>query len=215
MPAPFNPKNVIVFASTVSPIFITFFLIFDGALNGNVKFIVYLVGIFLAIMIGILLRGGGSMNLQGQSFAEKTQELDNYVKKCMTFDGPFNASYSMRQGPSSHAVFHSFTILYMLQGILANPNDVGWPFVLSLVIIGAIDLFVRHNNKCNTIPDVIKGLALGIFISILYWQVIYNSSFPGPEYLYFTKENNMKKCKLSKTKFVCKRGDNKEIIINK
>ena len=215
MPAPFNPKNVIVFASTVSPIFITFFLIFDGALNGNVKFIVYLVGIFLAIMIGILLRGGGSMNLQGQSFAEKTQELDNYVKKCMTFDGPFNASYSMRRGPSSHAVFHSFTILYMLQGIIANPNDVGWPFVLSLVIIGAIDLFVRHNNKCNTIPDVIKGLALGIFISVLYWQVIYNSSFPGPDHLYFTKENTMKKCKLSKTKFVCKRGDNKEIIINK
>ena len=95
MPAPFNPKNVVVFASTVSPIFITFFLIMDGALNGNVKFIVYLVGLFAAIILGILLRGGGNMNLEGQSFAEKTSELDNYVKKCMTFDGPFNSSYSM------------------------------------------------------------------------------------------------------------------------
>jgi len=185
----------------------------DGALNGNVKFIVYLVGLFITIMIGILLRGGGSMNLEGDSFAEKTAELDNYVKKCMTFDGPFNASYSMRQGPSSHAIFHSFTVLYMLQGIVANPNDVGWPFVLSLVIIASIDLFVRNANKCNTMTDVIKGLALGIFCSILYWQLISNSTFPGMDYLYFTKENTMKKCKLSKTKFVCKRGDEKDIII--
>jgi len=214
MPAPFNPKNVIVFASTVSPIFITFFLIMDGALNGNVKFIVYIIGLFFAIILGILLRGGGNMNLEGRSFAEKTAELDNYVKKCMTFDGPFNASYSMRKGPSSHAIFHSFTILYMLQGIIANPNDVGWPFVLSLVIIGSIDLFVRNGNKCNTVSDVIKGIPLGVFVSILYWQLISNTSFPGTEYLYFTKENSMKKCKLSKTKFVCRRGDDKEIIIN-
>ena len=55
MPAPFNPKNVVVFASTVSPIFITFFLIMDGALNGNVKFIVYLVGLFAAIILGHLI----------------------------------------------------------------------------------------------------------------------------------------------------------------
>ena len=102
----------------------------------------------------------------------------------------------------------------MLQGIIANPNDVGWPFVLSLVIIGSIDLFVRNGNKCDSISDVIKGIALGVFVSILYWQLISNTSFPGIEYLYFTKENSMKKCKLSKTKFVCKRGDDKEIIIN-
>jgi len=207
MPITFNPKNVVVFASTVSPIFITFFLIFDGAMNGNVKFIVYIIGLFFAIMVGILLRGSGKMNLNN-SLAEQTAEIDNYVKKCMTFDGPFNVSYSMRQGPSSHAIFHAFTILYMLQGIISNPNDVGWPFAIALVIIGAIDLFIRNSNKCNTPGDVIKGLALGVFFSILYWQLIYNTSFPGIEYLYFTKYNPMKKCKLSKTKFVCKRGEN-------
>jgi len=213
MPIPFNPKNVVIFTSTVSPIFITFFLIMDGALNGNVKFIVYLIGLFFAIMMGILLRGAGNMNLASENKMSQAGEIENFAKKCMTFDGPFNTSYSMRQGPSSHAIFHSFTIFYMLQGIIANPNDVGWPFVLLLVIIGSIDLFIRKNNNCNTIPDVIKGLALGIFFSIIYWQLISNTSFPGMEYLYFTKENVMKKCKLSKTKFVCKRGDDKEIIM--
>lgn len=199
----FNTPNIIVFASSVSPIFITFYLILDGAFNGHVKFIIYLIGLFIAIMLGILLRGGGQMNLEG-SLEEQAFRAENFAKKCMTFDGPFNASYSMRSGPSSHAIFHFFTVMYMLQGIIDNPNDVGWPFAILLVIIGSVDIFIRNKNKCNSIEDVIKGGALGLLISVLWWQIIRNTTFPGPEYLYFGKEDVNKKCKLSPTRFTCR-----------
>tara|TARA_B110000967_G_C18848783_1_gene543471 strand:+ start:149 stop:769 length:621 start_codon:yes stop_codon:yes gene_type:complete len=206
MPIQFNPKSIIVFASTVSPVFITFYLILEGAFNGHVKFIVYLVGLFITLLIGILLRGDKT------SIDTSPEGMGKYMK-CVTFDGPFNVSNSIRDGPSSHAIFHFFTIMYMLQGIVNNPNDIGWPFALVLIIIATIDLSLRNSNNCNTMTDIIKGAALGIFGSLLYWQSINTASFPGKEQLYFMKENTMKKCKLSKKlKFRCTKGD-KEVIV--
>lgn len=204
-PIQFNPKNVIVFAASVSPIFITFYFILEGAFAGHVKFIIWLFGLFIAIIFGILLRASGqSISPDNVSIAENNQ---NYIEKCLTFDGPFNASYSTLSGPSSHAIFHAFTISYILQSILSNPNSIGWSFLITLVIIAAIDLMIRQKNNCNPPTDVLKGLALGAFIGIIWQQIILNSKWPGPEYLYFGKENTMKKCKLSKTRFRCKQGD--------
>ena len=207
MPAPLNPKSVIVFASTVSPIFITFYFILEGAFNGDIKFIFYLVGLFIAIMLGILLRGTGDLKSTGENSLQTAEEYENYVRKCMTFDGPFNVSYSFRKGPSSHAIFHIFTIMYILQGVLNNPNDVGWPFVIFLIIFAAVDLALRQSNGCSSVSDLVKGAVLGLFIAVIWWQVIANSKWPGPEYLYYGKENTMKKCKLSKTRFKCTMGD--------
>ena len=204
MPLLFNPKNVIVFASSVSPIFITFYFILEGAFNGHVKWVVWLFGLFIAIIFGILLRAGGS---NSNDIQDRTVQYDTWKNKCLTFDGPFNSSYGILSGPSSHGIFHAFTITYILQSILSNPNSVGWPFLISLVIIGSIDLMVRQKNKCSSPGNVAKGLALGAFIGVIWQQIIVNSKWPGPEYLYFGKENPMKRCKLSKTRFRCKQGD--------
>jgi hypothetical protein len=213
MPAPLNPKSVILFASTVSPIFITFYFILEGAFNGNVKFVFYLVGLFIAIMLGILLRGGGNLKTNMNDPMQASSDAQEFVRKCMTFDGPFNASYSFRKGPSSHAIFHFFTIMYILLSVLNNPYDVGWPFVITLVIIASTDLAIRNSNGCSSPSDLIKGAVLGLFIGIIWWQIIANTTWPGPEYLYFGKENTMKKCKLSKTRFKCKRDNGEEIIV--
>lgn len=205
MPLQFNTKNVISFAASVSPIFITFYFILEGAFNGHIKFIIWLIGLFIAIVLGMLLRGSGSpSNTDDLSI---TEYAANYADNCMTFDGPFNVSYSFRHGPSSHAIFHLFTIMYILQGVLNNPNDVGWPFVVFLIIFAAIDLGLRQSNGCSNMSDLVKGAVLGLFIAVMWWQVIANSTWPGPEYLYYGKENTMKKCKLSKTRFKCKMGD--------
>ena len=150
MPIPFKPQNIIVFASTLSPIFITFYFILEGAFNGHAKFIIWLVGLFIAIMAGILLRSSGGFAGDANDMASQANDIDNYVKKCVTFDGPFNGSYDKLEGPSSHAIFHGFTILYILLSVFDNPNDVGWGFVITLIIIAAIDLAVRKKNNCNT-----------------------------------------------------------------
>ena len=204
MPLLFNPRSVIVFASTVSPIFITFYFILEGAFHGHVKWIVWMLGLFIAILFGMLMRAGGSND---RNIQDRSIQYDNWTRKCLTFDGPFNASYGMLSGPSSHGIFHAFTITYILQSILSNPNSIGWSFLISLVIIGSIDLMVRQKNKCTNPVNVLKGLALGAFVGVLWQQLILNSKWPGPEYLYFGKESVMKKCKLSKTRFRCKQGD--------
>ncbi len=205
MPIPFKPQNIIVFASTLSPIFITFYFILEGAFNGHVKFIIWLIGLFIAIISGILLRSSGGFSGNPDDMASQASDIDNYVKKCITFDGPFNGSYDKLEGPSSHAIFHGFTILYILLSVFDNPNDVGWGFVITLIIIASIDLAVRKKNNCNTVTDTIKGGALGVFFGIIWWQIIKNSKFPGEQYLYYGKEETMKKCKLSKTRFRCRK----------
>ena len=189
----FNPKNVIVFASSVSPIFITFYFILEGSFNGHMKWVVWIFGLFIAVIFGLFLRAAGSTP---DSIENTSIQYDNYKDKCVTFDGPFNVSYGLLSGPSSHGIFHAFTITYILQSILENPNSIGWSFVISLIIIGSIDLMIRQKNKCSR-P----------FVGILWHQVISNSTWPGKEYLYFGQENTMKKCKLSKTRFRCKQGD--------
>tara|TARA_B110000908_G_C10206055_1_gene427763 strand:- start:289 stop:918 length:630 start_codon:yes stop_codon:yes gene_type:complete len=200
----FNPRNVIVFASSVSPIFITFYFILEGSFNGHMKWVVWMFGLFIAIISGLFLRAAGSTP---ESIENTAIQYDNYKDKCVTFDGPFNVSYGLLSGPSSHGIFHAFTIIYILQSILENPNSVGWSFVISLIIISSIDLMIRQKNKCSRPTDMLKGLALGAFVGILWHQIISNSTWPGKEYLYFGQENTMKKCKLSKTRFRCKQGD--------
>ena len=204
MPLLFNPKSVVVFASTVSPIFITFYFILEGSYNGHLKWVVWIFGLFIAIIAGIMLRASGSTP---DDVAELAERNEQFQKFCLTFDGPFNVSYGLLSGPSSHGIFHAFTISYILQSILDNPNSVGWGFLVSLVVIGSIDLMVRQKNGCSKASDMLKGLALGAFVGVLWQQVISNSKWPGKEYLYFGKENTMKKCKLSKTRFRCKQGD--------
>ena len=55
-----------------------------------------------------------------------------------------------------------------------------------------------------------KGIALGVFVGIVWQQLA--KQWPGPEYLYFGKENVMKKCKLGKTRFRCKQGDQEFVM---
>ena len=206
MPQPllFNPRSVIVFASTVSPIFITFYFILEGAFNTHLKWTVWIFGLFIAIIAGILLRAAGSTSGSMQELAERQ---DSFTKQCLTFDGPFNVSYGLLSGPSSHGIFHAYTIVYILLSILDNPNSVGWSFIIALVIIASIDLMIRQKNRCSKPTDMLKGLALGTFVAAVWQQIISNTSWPGKEYLYFGKENTMKKWKLSKTRFRCKQGD--------
>lgn len=204
MPIPFNPKSVINFISSLSPIFITTFLVLDGAFNGTIKFLFYLIGLFIAILLGIMMRGSGNIPYQGSTDLQRGENYENFVDKCLTFDGPFNVSYAMRNGPSSHAVFHAFTIMYFAQSIINNPYDIGWGFLFLLIVIATLDLTIRKKNNCNTFSNFIKGGVLGVGVGLAWWQIIANSSWPGPGTLYYGKEDTMKKCKLGKTKFRCK-----------
>ena len=61
---------------------ITFYFILEGAFNGNVKFVFYLVGLFIAIMLGILLRGGGSLKTNMADPMKASSDAQEFVRKC-------------------------------------------------------------------------------------------------------------------------------------
>ena len=98
-----------------------------------------LSGVYSSTLMYWIQDDTGDLKNTSENPIQSAEEYENFVKQCMTFDGPFNVSYSFRHGPSSHAIFHLFTIMYILQGVLNNPNDVGWPFVVFLIIFAAID----------------------------------------------------------------------------
>ena len=43
------------------------YFILEGAFNGHIKFLFYLIGLFIAIMLGILLRGSGKLNIPDET----------------------------------------------------------------------------------------------------------------------------------------------------
>ena len=113
-------------------------------------------------------------------------------------------TYDLRDGPSSHAIFHSFTIMYFLQSIINNPYDIGWPFLFLLIIIASLDIMIRKKHNCNTVGNFVKGGVLGIVIAAVWWQILANTSWPGKQNLYYGTEDTMKKCRFKgKTKFKC------------
>ena len=58
-------------------------------------------------------------------------------------------------------------------------------------------------NRPHKMQDILVGSILGGLIGFGIFNLIYYTSDIGPTLVFFAKEDNAKKCKLSKTKFKC------------
>ena len=118
---------------------------------------------------------------------------------CEIFQSPWKdlAKYS---SPSSHAIFHSFILAYIISGAANNPNDVGISFILFLIITAIIDFYYRLSKHCDDWIDILIGTLFGAIGGFFWWLSMYNLN---KEYTYFGIESSAKKCSLGTTKFVC------------
>ena len=212
MPLRLTPTNILQFYTFLSPILISCFLLFMGFYNGSPQGIVYLLGTFINHFFGMgfksffskypkFLRTPVQMNYPLNA-GQTTASMPDY---CNVFVTPwFNQSVNDTSMPSLNAMFHSFTFVYLLCGILSNPNKPGIPFLITLGITAIANMIFRTYYYCDKMQDILVGVILGGLVGFGIFNLIYYAlGDTGPTLLFYAKEDNTKKCKLSKTKFRC------------
>jgi membrane-associated phospholipid phosphatase len=68
--------------------------------------------------------------------------------------------------PSGHSAHVSFFVGYYLQTL---SNTAPW---LSLILIGygLLVMLSRYTKSCHTLPQILSGSALGLFLSVLFYR---------------------------------------------
>ena len=211
MPLRLTPTNLLQFYTFLSPILISSFLLLIGFFNGGPQGVVYLIGVLVNHIIGMgfktvfsqyprFLRTPVKMNYPLNA-GQTANSMPDY---CNVFVTPwFNQAVNDTSMPSLNAMFHSFTFVYLLCGIMMNPNKPAIPFLVMLGITALANMGFRTYYFCDKMMDILVGTVLGGLLGFGIFSLIYYTSDVGPTLVFFAKEDNSKKCKLSKTKFRC------------
>ncbi len=198
-----TPPNIVIFLAALSPILITSYFILDSAFNFHVKGYILAIGLLLTQGLGIISRSLWNrikphFRGLGRRPTGEEKELNDF---CEIFELPYKARFGIYSAPSTHAIFHSFLLAYLVWGSSVNPYHPGISAIMTLLFIGMIDLFYRKNKKCDNWIDISIGLFHGILFGSIWFWAIY--AWSDGEYTYYGKNDAQRKCKLGKTKFRC------------
>ena len=143
--AEFNPTNIFKFIAAVSPIILTWFLAAASIFNQDIKGIIYLAGLLIAICINVLL----SNMIKSKPFPER-----NAV--CEIFNLPFASTYN---SPSVNSMIIAFTAAYLIAPMKEN-DQMNYGIVAFLAIILVVDGITKVTNYCTPIAGVILALTI-------------------------------------------------------
>ena len=186
---------------SLSPFFITVFLILQSFVKNNLQGVVYLCGMILAQMIGYLSRPlFGNMGVRPDIvLLESGQKYIQKSRACNIVEDPWFSMYSC---PSFHAIFHVFTIMFV-HGyefwILGGVKNIG--LLLTLITFYVMDGLFRIYNTCITPVHWLIGTLFGFLFGTAWWYLVY---FINDKMVYNSHESEKKSCKLTNQKFNCK-----------
>jgi hypothetical protein len=214
-----NVVNVLEFYTFLSPILISVFLLFQSAMKGDVKGIIWMFGSLIAWMVGMVVKSifhtqdnslgeGKERKWDRQStrsnlriIAGNTKEtVDDY---CNVFHGPFGSqTIELTSIPSLNALFHAFTISYIAMGVGNNstPPKEGIIFLIVIGILAIINCIFRMMHSCDRHIDVFVGAVLGTGLGVAWFFAI---NAVNPTWTYYGEDDMKGKCVLGKQKFKC------------
>jgi len=186
--------QVIPFSILMSPLFIASYLLISSFFNKNLKGLLYLIGMVIAIFFG---------NVAKQSLkisAPLSSRGNTVCNMFFTFENNDTLS-----APDMNVLLISYSMFYIITNMFVNGNVNLWPIVLFSMLIG-MTAFYKYNLGCCTSVDIVSGVLLGLIIGIIYFFIIKSINDATKEdLLYFGKESAVQeKCKKTQTKFVCK-----------
>ncbi len=213
----FGSKNMLTFISALSPMFISFYFVINSFFQGSPRGIIWLIGSCLATIAGLLVKSGFKKTkialrpfIRDKRLPEPNT-LDTPTHDfCEVFEPPFESLKGV-MWPSSHAVFHAYTLTYLGLGIGMNPNKPGIPFIIFISILSFFDLAFRMTSKCDNAGAITIGILVGAVVGLAwFYLVLYggNALFGGDgiKLIYYGKDdlNSPEKCQLGKKSFKCK-----------
>jgi hypothetical protein len=214
--------NVLEFYTFLSPIFISVFLLFQSAMKGDLKGIIWMFGSLIAWMVGMAFKS--MFNKQDDSRYKEGKErkwdrpdmsVSNRMRViagstkstvpdyCNVFHGPFASQMiELTSIPSLNALFHAFTISYIAMGVGSNstPPKEGIIFLIVIGILAIINCIFRMIHSCDKHIDVFVGAVLGTGLGVAWFFAI---NAVNPTWTYYGEDDIKGKCVLGKQKFKC------------
>jgi hypothetical protein len=192
-----NLSNILKLISLISPFLIMFFLVSASIFNQDIKGVIYISGVLIAVFINVLL-----MNMI------KSPVDINRSTTCELFELPFGiSSYDV---PYSNSVVLAFTLAYLMLPMIEQSN-VNYMLFGFIMFIFLIDGYTKVIDLC-TKP---LGVFLGGLFGLLFGTAWYYLMKAGGRSLVFFEElsgNDIKCSKPSKQRFVCNVYKNGELI---
>ena len=194
--------DIFRYSMSLTPLFITCFLIMGSVLNQDVKGLVYLGGILIVAILTIGFK---------RLFRIAKPVLYN-AETCQVFNlPPLITEFS---APDFNSMFLSFTTMYLIMPMAYGAAQMN---ALLIIILGVFILgngVTRYMMKCNNLTDILVGNFLGSGLGGGYFFAFWAS---GNKKLLFTDnlDSNKVMCnRPSKQTFKCSVYKNGQLIKN-
>ena len=203
MKVDFNFQSIFKYLMSFSTLFIVGFLTMDSAINQNIKGLIYLGGVLIVSIIGIIFK---NIFTKGQP--------DGYnVEECQLFKGlpALIAAYSM---PDLNSMILSFTVMYVIMPMIHGgvPVNAILIIIMSIFTIGnSISLYL---GKCNKLIDLIVGNILGAGIGVAYFFLFWASGNKNLLFGNSLDSNNVICNRPAKQTFKCAVYKNGQVVKN-
>jgi len=189
--------NIFKFISLITPFMIIFFLITISLFNQDIKGVIYVSGILVAVFINVLM-----MNMIKSPVSEVRSV------SCELFEMPLGLSnYDV---PYSNSVILAFTMAYLMVPMLEQSN-VNYILFGFLMFIFLLDGYTKVVDLCTKPIGVFLGGLVGLGLGTA-WYYIMKSGNRSLVYFEELSGNDVKCSRPSKQRFVCNVYKNGELI---
>lgn len=205
MPLNLSFSNIFDFMMSLSPIFISSFLIIGSAFNQNAKGFVYLGGMLISVVLGVIFK---------QLFKHRrpTPQQGYRAENCEFFTMP--AMISQYSIPDLNSMMLAFTTAYLLWPMFKGETQLNaWMVILLLTfLIG--NGFTRIRKACNGVIDVIIGAVLGFCLGTAWFFLFWLTDNKKLLFIDDLVSNRVACNRPSKQNFKCAVYKNGELVKN-
>lgn len=189
--------NVFRFISYITPVLLIFFMIMISVFNQDVKGLIYLGGVLIAIFITVACKN------------MIKHPSDNPAYTCELFDFPGNASdYTV---PSLNSVLIAFTFAYLFKP-MQDYNQYNFSIIITILILFVIDAVTKLTNNCTPPLGVVAGGLIGYILGLIYYSLLKATGNQKMLYLNELQSNNVVCSKPSEQQFKCAVYKNGQLI---
>lgn len=204
----FTFSNLAKFMISMSPLFITSFLILGSILDQQfAKGIVYIGGV---LILAVITLGIKLLFKKARPTTDEGYNTDN----CQIFSLQDTNPIKMYSLPDFNSMFLAFTTAYLILPMIKNNSQVNplLIIVLGVFIIG--NGITRVRNHCNTILDIVVGNLVGTGLGVGYFFIFWATNHRDMLFIDEMTSNNVICNRPSKQTFKCAVYKNGQIIKN-
>lgn len=189
--------NILELFSLISPFLLGFFLVLSSLFNQNLKGLVYLAGILIAVIINIFLMNQiASPKLEGSALS------CDFIS--LPFMGQFNS-------PAPTSLFIAFTIAYLVLPMKYN-NQMNYVVLSALLCLLVLDGVTKVNKRCTTTGGTVLGTLVGLVLGATWYTLFHMSGYDSLLYFDELQSNNVVCSRPAKQSFKCSVYKNGELI---